>query len=166
LHDEFAVILLDVVMPGLDGFETAAAIKQRERTRYTPIIFLTAASQHDSQVFRGYDIGAVDYITKPFNPDILRLKVAVFVDLFRKNERLRRQDELLRQAEQRERIRAVAEQKRLGEQRYQALAESMPQIVWAADAAGNLTYANQRCTDFTGFEYELLRQRGWQVVLH
>ena len=81
LADEFAVILLDVVMPGMDGFETAAHIKQRARTQDVPIIFLTAAGDDPELAFRGYAAGAVDYITKPFNPWVLRSKVAVFVDL-------------------------------------------------------------------------------------
>jgi CheY-like chemotaxis protein len=82
LTDEFAVILLDVVMPGMDGFETATHIKQRPRTRDVPIIFLTAAGADPEQVFRGYAAGGVDYITKPFDPWVLRSKVAVFVDLY------------------------------------------------------------------------------------
>lgn len=80
--DEFAVVLLDVVMPGMDGFETAALIKQRAGTRDVPIILLTAAGADPELVFRGYAAGAVDYITKPFNPWVLRSKVAVFVDLY------------------------------------------------------------------------------------
>jgi PAS domain S-box-containing protein len=166
LDTEFAVILLDVLMPGLDGFQTAAMIKEREKTRHTPIIFLTAVAQPEHSIFRGYDVGAVDYITKPFHPDILRSKVSVFIDLYRKKEQLRRQGELLRQNERREGLRALAEQKRLGEQRYQELAESMPQIVWTADPKGNLTYCNQRCVDFTGLGADELRDRGWQAVLH
>jgi CheY-like chemotaxis protein len=81
LSDEFAVILLDVVMPGMDGFETAAHIKRRARTHDVPIIFLTAAGDDPELAFRGYAAGAVDYISKPFNPWALRSKVAVFVDL-------------------------------------------------------------------------------------
>jgi CheY-like chemotaxis protein len=81
LVDEFAVILLDVVMPGMDGFETARHIKQRARTQDVPIIFLTAAGADPELVFRGYAAGAVDYITKPFDPRVLRSKVAVFVEL-------------------------------------------------------------------------------------
>jgi two-component system, sensor histidine kinase and response regulator len=95
LSDEFAVILLDVQMPGMDGFETAAHIKQRERTRDIPIIFLTAISREVQHQLRGYDAGAVDYLAKPFDPEVLRAKVAVFVDLWAKNQLLQRQSELL-----------------------------------------------------------------------
>jgi CheY-like chemotaxis protein len=96
LVDEFAVILLDVVMPGMDGFETAAHIKRRLRTRDVPIIFLTAASSEPDHAFRGYAAGAVDYISKPFDPWVLRAKVSVFVELYVKNRQLREQAELLR----------------------------------------------------------------------
>lgn len=96
LSDEFAVILLDVVMPGMDGFETAAHIKRRARTHDVPIIFLTAAGAEPDHAFRGYAAGAVDYIAKPFDPWVLRAKVAVFVDLYMKNRQLREQAELLR----------------------------------------------------------------------
>jgi CheY-like chemotaxis protein len=96
LSDEFAVILLDVVMPGMDGFETAETIKGRARTHDVPIIFLTAAGAEPDHAFRGYAAGAVDYIVKPFDPWVLRAKVAVFVDLYIKNLQLREQADLLR----------------------------------------------------------------------
>jgi PAS domain S-box-containing protein len=102
LRDDFAVILLDVQMPGMNGFETAQMIKSRERSRNIPIIFLTAISKEDEYVFQGYEVGAVDYMSKPFNPDILRSKVSVFIDLYRKQEQLRRQELMLRDSERRE----------------------------------------------------------------
>ena len=98
LTDDFAVLLLDVQMPGLNGFETAELIKSRERTRYIPIIFLTAISKDEAYVFRGYSVGAVDYMSKPFQPDVLRSKVAVFVDLYRKQRQLKDQERLLHEA--------------------------------------------------------------------
>ncbi|WP_242903357.1 response regulator [Actinomadura terrae] len=96
LNDDFALILLDVVMPGMDGFETAGHIKARPRTRDIPIIFLTAAGEAGEQAFRGYAAGAVDYLTKPFDPWLLRAKVQVFVDLNHRNLELARQAALLR----------------------------------------------------------------------
>lgn len=96
LTDDFAVILLDVQMPGMDGFETAAHIKRRERTRDIPIIFLTAINHGPHHTFRGYAAGAVDYISKPFDPWVLRAKVSVFVELYMKNCQLREQASLLR----------------------------------------------------------------------
>ncbi|HEY8478478.1 MAG TPA: response regulator [Spirillospora sp.] len=98
LNDDFALILLDVVMPEMDGFETAEHIKSRPRTRDIPIIFLTAAGSAAEQAFRGYAAGAADYITKPFDPWLLRAKVSVFVDLHRRHLELQRQAKLLRQA--------------------------------------------------------------------
>ena len=90
LREEFAVILLDVRMPGLDGLQTAAYINARARTRHVPIIFLTAHAEDVEQVFRAYAAGAVDYVVKPFDPDVLRSKVAVFVALQReRGERVR-----------------------------------------------------------------------------
>ena len=89
LANDFAVILLDVVMPGMDGFETAAQIKERGRAQDVPIIFLTAAGADPELAFRGYAAGAVDYISKPFDPWVLRAKVSVFVDLYLKERKLR-----------------------------------------------------------------------------
>jgi two-component system, sensor histidine kinase and response regulator len=100
LTEDFAVILLDVKMPDMDGFETAALIRQREKSRHTPILFLTAADNSHTQAVRGYAVGAVDYLVKPVVPEFVRSKVAVFVELAKKNELLRRQAELLAQSEQ------------------------------------------------------------------
>jgi CheY-like chemotaxis protein len=96
LADDYAVILLDVQMPGMDGFETASHIKRRERTRDIPIIFLTAINREPQHAFRGYSAGAVDYLAKPFDPWVLRAKVSVFVELYLKNRQLREQAEMLR----------------------------------------------------------------------
>jgi signal transduction histidine kinase len=102
LEMEFATILLDVQMPDMNGFEVAEIIKSRERSRTIPIIFLSAINKEEAYVFKGYSMGAVDYVFKPFNPDVLRMKVAVFVDLFIKQREVQRQAELLRNAEKRE----------------------------------------------------------------
>jgi signal transduction histidine kinase len=96
LKNDFAVILLDVRMPGIDGFETAKLIRNRERSRLTPIIFLTAAADEMTSMFRGYQVGAVDYLMKPVVPEILKSKVSVFVELHRKSERLRESEDKLR----------------------------------------------------------------------
>src|SRR5215213_7919683 len=93
LKQDFAVILLDVNMPGMDGFETASLIRQRPRSETTPIIFISAVNDTDTHVSRGYSLGAVDYILTPVVPEILRAKIAVFVDLFRKTEQVKRQAE-------------------------------------------------------------------------
>ncbi|QRO00306.1 response regulator [Archangium violaceum] len=109
LDRDFALILLDVQMPGMDGYETASLIRMRERTRHIPIIFITAYTRSEVNVTRGYELGAVDYLFKPIVPEVLRTKVAVFLDLHRKKEEVRRQAELLRQAENREHERQLAE---------------------------------------------------------
>ena len=96
LHDEFALILLDVQMPELDGFETAEYIKRREKTRAIPIIFVTAISKERHHVFRGYETGAVDYVFKPYDPQLLRAKVHVFLELYEATRQVRRSEELLR----------------------------------------------------------------------
>jgi two-component system, sensor histidine kinase and response regulator len=95
LQHDFAVILLDIMMPGMDGFETATLVRQRDRSRDTPIIFLTALGRSDEHIRQGYDLGAVDYMLKPFVPEILRSKVSVFVELNRKSQLLQHQSELL-----------------------------------------------------------------------
>jgi CheY-like chemotaxis protein len=101
LTEDFALILLDVQMPGMDGFETATHIKQRERTRDVPIVFLTAIDGEAHQAFRGYAAGAVDYLSKPFDPWVLRAKVGVFIELYERRRELAGQaDELRRQLEQ------------------------------------------------------------------
>ncbi|MEA2483147.1 MAG: hypothetical protein QOC55_1094, partial [Thermoleophilaceae bacterium] len=98
LREEFALILLDVQMPDIDGFQTATFIKQREKTQHIPIIFLTALSKELHHMFRGYSAGAVDYVVKPFDPMVLRSKVQVFVDLYRKEQQLRASEERFRTA--------------------------------------------------------------------
>lgn len=98
LHQEFAVILLDINMPGMDGFETALLIRERKSSEHTPIIFVTAISDTETHMSRGYSLGAVDYILTPVVPEVLRTKVSVFVELFKKNQQLKRQAEHLQQA--------------------------------------------------------------------
>jgi hypothetical protein len=100
LTHDFAVILLDVKMPDMDGFETAALIRERDKSRDTPIIFLTAADKTHTEAVRGYAVGAVDYLVKPVVPEFVRSKVSVFVELAKKSELLRRQAEQLREGEQ------------------------------------------------------------------
>jgi PAS domain S-box-containing protein len=101
LRKDFAVVLMDVQMPGMNGFETAQIIKSRERSKHLPLIFLTAISKDEQYVFEGYSAGAVDYMSKPFNPAILRSKVAVFIDLYLKNRQIEIQAALLRASERR-----------------------------------------------------------------
>ncbi|MBX3221130.1 MAG: response regulator [Labilithrix sp.] len=143
LKTEFCVVLLDVQMPEMDGIETAELLRKRPRTRDLPVIFLTAISKDEGYVTRGYEAGAVDYLFKPYDPDALRTKVATFVELAKKNARMRAQHEALRAGSER----ALADLEERSERRYQDLADSMAQVVWTADAAGNITYHNERWAD-------------------
>ena len=159
LKEEFAVILLDVQMPGLDGFEVARMIKHREATRHVPILFLTAISKDRTHVFRGYETGAVDYIFKPIDADILRSKVSVFLELHEQRQELGRQEELLRQAQ-------VAELEARSEERYRSLADAMPQIVWTAGPDGVADYVNEGWVAFSGLTLAETAHDGWLITLH
>jgi two-component system sensor histidine kinase/response regulator len=118
LQDEFAVILMDVQMPGMDGFETVNVIKSRDKCRHIPIIFITALSKDNKYVYRGYSAGAVDYIGKPFNPEILRSKVGVFVELFKKEKEIQRQADLINEGIRKEAERRQTEMQREMEQKH------------------------------------------------
>jgi PAS domain S-box-containing protein len=159
LHHDVAIILLDVQMPLLDGFETAKLIKQRERTKYIPIIFVTAISKDEEHVFRGYSAGAVDYVFKPFSPDVLRSKVAVFIELHEKTNQLRQQAELLKEQE-------LAELRRESEERYRFLAEAQPDQIWTAMPNGELDYVNQRVLDYFDTSFSEHVAEGWIQVTH
>jgi two-component system, sensor histidine kinase len=117
LTDDFAVILLDVNMPGLDGFETAELIRQRQRSEHTPIIFLTAFPD-DTYAEKGYSIGAVDYILTPASPEVLRSKVAVFVDLYHKTEQIKRAADHRVQLAQEHAARLAAERANLAKSQF------------------------------------------------
>src|SRR5262245_57922433 len=106
LQHDFAVIVLDIRMPDINGFELAQMIKQRKKNQHIPIIFLTAYLQDEKDVLEGYGAGAVDYLSKPLNPQILRSKVGVFVDLFRKTRELARLNEKM-ESEIEERVKQV-----------------------------------------------------------
>jgi DNA-binding response OmpR family regulator len=92
-YKDFAVIILDVMMPGMSGLETAELIRNRERSKHTPIIFMTAMGKTETEMFQGYALGAIDYMMKPYRPAVLRAKVSVLIDLHRKNEDITRLNE-------------------------------------------------------------------------
>lgn len=141
--EEFAVILMDVRMPGMDGLRTAEVISQRERAARVPIIFLTAVPIGNADVVSGYARGAVDFLLKPFDPEILRSKVSVFVDLYQKEQMIKRQAGLLRQRE-----REAFE--RRSELRFRSLMDALPQCVWVARADLTFYYWNKRAVDYIG----------------
>ena len=124
LTRDFAVILLDVQMPGMNGFETARLVKSRERTKHIPIIFLTAISKEEQYVFEGYSVGAVDYLFKPFQPEILRTKVAAFVDLHQRQRQLTAREARLRESEKRELELKHMREMLASEQRYSEIVRS------------------------------------------
>lgn len=129
LKDDYAVILLDVRMPGMDGFETAALIRSRQKSRQTPIIFLTGLDHGIAHTFRGYEVGAVDYIVKPIVPEILKSKVAVFVELYHKTREIRLQEE-----------------------KYRKIFESFPDIYFRTDIQGVLTLVSPSIRTALGYE--------------
>jgi PAS domain S-box-containing protein len=143
LIQDFAVILMDVRMSGMDGYETARTIKSRERSAHVPIIFLTALDADPAHELVGYEHGAVDYLFKPFDPQILRSKVAVFVELYLRGETIRRQAGLLREAER-------AGLEREGELRLRRLTDLMPLCLWVAAPDGRLESCNAAWTEFSG----------------
>lgn len=149
LEDNFAAILLDVKMPDMDGFETAELIRSRPRSRHTPILFLTGY-KNEEHLFRGYDLGAVDFLFKPIVPEVLRSKVAVFVELSRKAELLEQQAMVLRNQ-------AATLQK--AEQRFRSLLEAAPDAMIICHASGDIALINSRTEVIFGYpRSELLDQ--------
>jgi PAS domain S-box-containing protein len=143
LHQDFAVILLDVQMPEMDGFETAALIRSRARSRETPIIFLTAFSTSEQLMFRGYSLGAVDYLHKPIDAVILTSKVTVFVDLYKKTEALQRQTAQLESINTQ--LEAMNSKLRRSEERFRSLSACSPVGIFVTNTAGCCVYSNARC---------------------
>jgi len=139
LDADFAAILLDVKMPDMDGFQTAELIRSRKRSRHTPILFLTGY-RSDEHLFRGYDLGAVDFLFKPIVPEILRSKVGVFVELSRNTALLRRQTEVLGKAEQ----------------KFRSLLEAAPDAMLISDEEGSISLVNSQAEMMFGFPREEL----------
>lgn len=164
---EFAVILLDVQMPEMDGFETARRIRNNFKAHLTtPIIFVTAINTDDQYIFRGYEVGAVDYIFKPFEPYVLRSKVKIFIDVFLKNQQLRQQAILIRESERREKYFKLTELEVESLRQYRKLADSIPHIVWKARVEGTVDYFNQGWYKYTGLTESESIGSAWQGAIH
>lgn len=148
LENDFAAILLDVKMPDMDGFETAELIRSRKRSEHTPILFLTAY-RNEEHLFRGYDLGAVDFLFKPIVPEILRSKVAVFVALSRSAQIQRRQAEILAKAEQ----------------KFRSLLEAAPDGMLITTADGQIVLANSRADKLFGYTRQELLGKNIRVLV-
>jgi PAS domain S-box-containing protein len=158
LREDFAVILLDVVMAGMDGLEVARLIKTRRKCEHVPIIFLTGKSGPEPAAL-AYATGAVDYLEKPVTPEVVRAKVASLVQLY-----MHGQDLWLRESASHERERRVLEER--SRRRYRNLAESIPQIVWTSVPDGAIDYLNQRFGAFTGLRADGALGWGWTAAVH
>jgi PAS domain S-box-containing protein len=168
LKQEFAVILLDVSMPGMDGFETASIIRQRPKTEHVPIIFVTSMSDSEKHIFQGYSLGAVDYILSPIVPDVLRTKVSVFVDLYKKAEQIRRQGEQLRQlqeAEHKRKLAAVEDRLELETKRNRFFTLALD-LLAIADFDGRFLQINPTWEKTLGFSDQELKAKSGLDFVH
>lgn len=163
---DFAVILLDVQMPEMDGFETAEIIRKQPRFQHIPIIFVTAINKDERYVYRGYEAGAVDYIFKPFEPIVLRSKVAIFADIHLKSRQLREQ---ARQLAERDALkhRAYLQSVELESlRRYRSLADAIPHMVLRALPTSAVEYHNELWSKYTGMSpLETVNDGWWNAVL-
>jgi PAS domain S-box-containing protein len=176
LKDDFAVILLDVQMPEIDGYEVAGMIRARSRSSRVPIIFLTAFNKDDLHVFRGYSAGAVDYVFKPIEPLILKSKVDVFVDLHRKTEEIRRQGEeerrlLLENLQVRSEKLKTEQMLRRREEHQSIVLKSLPIALFTASLHEDhrrLRFTNDSITAITGFGTEAFLEQDdfWSSRIH
>lgn len=165
LKEEFSVILLDVCMPGLNGYDTAAMIRERPKTRDIPIIFVTAVNKTDEDVARGYSVGAVDYIVKPFNPESLRTKVAALTGL-RKPEAPSEEEKKPAQRVTGKETLSTAGEPGSDHPRYRSLTNAIRQILWIAEPSGAIDFFNQPWFSYTGLTFEQSEGWGWRKAIH
>lgn len=161
LRTDVAVVLMDVSMPELDGFELADLIRQHPRFQKTAIIFISGVHLSESDTITGYQRGAVDYISVPVVPEVLRAKISIFVELHRKTRMLERLN-----LELERRVEARTEELRQSETQFRTLANSIPQLAAMAGPDGVLQWFNQRWCEFAGMSMESLVERGWIESLH
>jgi PAS domain S-box-containing protein len=162
-RDDFALVLLDVAMPGMTGFDVADHMQSHERTRHVPILFLTAVATGLDEIYKAYTVGAVDYLIKPLNIGAVRAKVAVFVDLFRQKRETERQAIVLRENERREHALRIAEMRVASDERYRKLVEGIDHaFAWEADpGAEHLTFVSRRARDILGYQLSDFAEQGF-----
>jgi PAS domain S-box-containing protein len=161
LKADIAVVLMDVSMPDIDGFQLADMIREHPRFQKTAIIFISAVHLSDLDRLKAYERGAVDYISVPVVPELLRAKVTVFAELYRKTQQLER---LNRELEQR--VAERTEELRESESQFRSLANSIPQLAWMTHQDGSIFWYNQRWYDYTGTTFEEVKGWGWKIVHH
>jgi len=161
LKQDFALVLLDVQMPGMDGFETAELMRANPKTRHLPIIFVTAGMKEIQLQFKGYELGAVDYLMKPFEPLILQSKVKVFCDLYRQRRLIEANQQQLES-----RIRERVAQLRESEERFRLLATHAPVGIYQLDSRGDCSFVNKRWCEIAGLSAEQAAGRGWTATQH
>jgi PAS domain S-box-containing protein len=163
LNRDFAAILLDVQMPDLDGFQTATIIRGRDRCRHVPIIFITAINKASEHVRLGYSLGAVDYVFKPFEAEILRSKVNVFLELYRNRESVRRQAEQLRALEERRLAAEVVDSMR---RQNELILNAVGEGICGFDGDGRVVFVNPAACRISGFKREELIGQPAHALLH
>jgi two-component system, NtrC family, sensor kinase len=161
LKADVAVVLMDVSMPDIDGFQLADMIREHPRFQKTAIIFISAVHLTDVDRLKGYERGAVDYISVPVIPELLRAKVRLFSELFRKTQELK---QLNRELEQR--VAERTDELRQSESQFRSLANSIPQLAWMANPDGYVFWYNQRWYDYTGSTIDDMKGWGWKTAIH
>jgi PAS domain S-box-containing protein len=162
LHQDFAVILLDVAMPEMDGFETATLIKQRERSCRIPILFITASIYDVEHIYKGYSVGAVDYLQKPIAPEVVRAKVAVFVELYLQKVRIQRQEEELREVERKRSAAALRE----SQAQYEGTFDQAPVGIAHVSVDGRLLRMNEQFCKISGRSRQELLGLSFEDLTH
>jgi len=161
LKTDVAVVLMDVSMPEIDGYQLADMIREHPRFQKTAIIFISAVHLTDVDRLKGYERGAVDYIAVPVIPELLRAKVSVFAELYRKTLQLKR---LNRELEQR--VIDRTEELRQSESQFRSLANSIPQLAWMANPDASIFWYNQRWYDYTGTTLDEMKGQAWKDLIH
>ncbi len=161
LKQDFALVLLDVQMPGMDGYETAELMRANPKTRHLPIIFVTAGMKEMHQQFKGYEAGAVDYLIKPFEPHILQSKIRIFCELYRQRRQLEENQQLLEQ-----RIKERVAQLRESEERFRMLAIHAPVGIYQIDRKADCLFVNHRWCEISGLSADEALGQGWMSTIH